>query len=413
MSTRDKLYTFDVVSARFDLNTIKCSLQKLIKYCEPESTYVYRGPHSSKTAREKSVHALEQIFASLIKLDADNKSPNIACPSDQLQIILSQNGTCDHKHYEDRLQSFESELSNVKASTNDLRNTVLAMLVSSKSHTTTAEVTTIPSSVLQSDYPPLSRPRSSSVKRKSNDSEVEASVPDNMFQFPKEHIKQNARRDKKQKVSDENNSAPMTPSNSQSSRQPPRREFKWGKSDDTSGGFTGAVPEVFISSCKPETDIDNVKSHLVTRGIKVVKVVQASHNDAYRKSFRVSVESFNDYESLVSGENVPRFVKVRRYIPPRRHIDNSSWDSRPANKHLDYISSVNELNSLSLGILTSPVIPHASAIKNLVSGITVPESHSASTSAHDGTIVSKSLSPNNVSNTNITTHTAISTNTSV
>ena len=73
--------------------------------------------------------------------------------------------------------------------------------------------------------------------------------------------------------------------------------------------------------------LKHLSSHLITRGIKVTDVKLASHKDAFRKSFVITVESISDYESLLSGEHIPKFVRVREYIPPRSNVNSRSWDT--------------------------------------------------------------------------------------
>ena len=66
-----------------------------------------------------------------------------------------------------------------------------------------------------------------------------------------------------------------------------------------------------------------MKAHLVRHDIKVLEVKQVSHEQAPFKSFKIVVEKQEDYNKLISGECVPQYVRVKRYIPPRsERVDN-------------------------------------------------------------------------------------------
>ena len=380
MMTRDKAYIQEVVCSRFDLEAIVKARGLIFKYCEPNKSSVYRGPNSSKTLREKAIHAFQGIFSKLSELDVASKSPIIACSSDDLNSLLSSNGPCDHMHVDHRLEKLESDISELKrieSSVNDLKQTVIALITSPS---LSAEVTDKPQCAVPylTDYPPFQRNRSSSVrsvKRTRSESEQqsahdmdtgrEESVQQGEFIFPRTHLKQQDKRDKRQKVLSEGNSYANVTDKGTPKHTSYRERSNWGKfSVNTSNGFSAAVPDGFIFGCSMQTDADTIKSHLMNRGLKVKNVELVSHERAVRRSFRVIVDTISDFENLVSGEHIPKFIRVRRYIPPRKTPGNQSWDSKKPpfvndpNKQL-YQSQLNELNLLGKDMLTSPVISQA------------------------------------------------------
>ena len=67
-------------------------------------------------------------------------------------------------------------------------------------------------------------------------------------------------------------------------------------------------------SCRKDTSADIIKVHLERQALKVKSVVQKSHEDAARRSFKVSVEASDDFDKLLSCKFTPRYVKVKKYI---------------------------------------------------------------------------------------------------
>ena len=82
----------------------------------------------------------------------------------------------------------------------------------------------------------------------------------------------------------------------------------------SSPGFSGMLPDAFIYRCTKDSKADIIKDDLTARGIKVKSVVLKSHVDAEATSFKIAVEDFQDYENLLSGKYLPKFVKVKQFI---------------------------------------------------------------------------------------------------
>ena len=87
MISKDKTYVQEATCAKFQLSTIKEAYELLFNHANPEKAFSYRGPNQS-TIREKSVHAFNEIYKTLQKLDSDQKSPVIAWPSEEWRSIL-------------------------------------------------------------------------------------------------------------------------------------------------------------------------------------------------------------------------------------------------------------------------------------------------------------------------------------
>ena len=79
-------------------------------------------------------------------------------------------------------------------------------------------------------------------------------------------------------------------------------------------GFSGTVPDVFIYRCSKDTSADRIKVHLESQAIKVKSVLLKSHEDAASRSFKVCVETSDDFDKLLSRKFTPRYVKVKQYI---------------------------------------------------------------------------------------------------
>ena len=386
LKNHDQAYVQDVVIEKFVLSAIRDARERLFRYCAPTVKYDYRGPLKSSHPRVKSLHALQYIFTKLKELDSINQVPSIACPSDQLQSLLQIN---ERRLHDDRLQKLEGEINGLKqlsSSHNDLKNLVTSLLNSRQ----------VPISQPVNDDPQRSRSASVSVKRKSESNQPSPDVmeveSEGEFKLPSYQRKQLERRDLKRQRLD----IPIPGALAQSTpkRLPPKPQAVWGKSSTSANtGFGGAVPQAFIFSCAIDTEPEKVKSHLITRGIKVTDVKLASHKDAFRKSFVITVESISDYESLLSGEHIPKFVRVREYIPPRSNVNSRSWDTAarkpsfmnnpqvipsPVTKFQHAINGIEKLDSTlmrenELAAAASTALT-AHAIKDIITSVTTDTS---------------------------------------
>ena len=79
-------------------------------------------------------------------------------------------------------------------------------------------------------------------------------------------------------------------------------------------GFSGKVPDAFIYGCSKDTRSQAIKEHLVSKGIGVKSVTLKSHDEAKSSSFKVCVDTVDDFERLLSRKFIPKYVKVKEYI---------------------------------------------------------------------------------------------------
>ena len=103
-----------------------------------------------------------------------------------------------------------------------------------------------------------------------------------------------------------------------------RRQANWGKAS-ISGGLAGAVPELFVFNCAGGPDEQIVKSYLESCELVINNVKRMSPVDAFKHSFRITVATFEDYDKLLSGGILPRFVGVKKFVYGRRKVEGDQW----------------------------------------------------------------------------------------
>lgn len=352
MQSRDKAYITDAVCAKFSLDTIKQAREIILETCDPQQPRpAYQGPNGNKTVREKAVHAFEMIFIKLNHLD-QAKSPTFACPSNELHLLIDHNAIAsnDLKAMSERLRVLESSHA-------ELKGTVTGMIANP---IVSANQSTTPS-LINSVFAPATRDRSDSVRSTkrnlSTGSDMEAEEASGDFTLPKRQLKNIDR--KRRKLSASYSSVLKDGSPKPTSRN---HQFSWGKSEDALvEGFSGVVPDVFIYHCSPGSNGDAIKLDLINKGLKIKNVELKSNENANLRSFRVSVETREDYDKLMSGVHIPMHVKFRKYIHfnhQRKVVNhsasgpkssNSTFTSRSLRNHLA------ELDELGSAVVRTPV----------------------------------------------------------
>lgn len=287
-----------IICANFDLDAIKFARHLIFSYCAQSSEYVYNAPSDERSDDEKRAHAFEGIYSRLDLLRKGSLPPLvIACPSSDLHAPISEKLRSHNTANDIRLKKLEDSHA-------DLCKTVMSIVNKSRA---TPFVST-----------PMLRARSPSVKRNRS---MTSDVNDG-FTLPKRQTKRRKKRSKS--PAGKSDTDVELESNRSPTRVSKKHSFTWGKSEDTTAGFSGMVPDAFIYRCSPDTEAGVVKNHLCKRGLKIKTVELKSHKDASTKSFKVSVESFDDYELLLSGVHVPKCAKVRRYIHfKHRDLENT------------------------------------------------------------------------------------------
>ena len=142
-------------------------------------------------------------------------------------------------------------------------------------------------------------------------------------------------------------------------RENTRKLYSEGTSSvSSSPGFSGKVPYMFMYRCSKDSKADIIKDDLTARGIKVKSVVRKSHVDAEASSFKIAVEGYSDYEKLLSGKHLPKFVKVKQYIyysdyKRSRNVRTPSFVNQPYSSSSPISSTGNDTHD-SVKICYSP-----------------------------------------------------------
>ena len=345
MINKDRNSVQEAVCGKFNVQTIKSAYEVLFGVTNPGENFSYRGPNKA-TMREKAAHAFNEIFKSLQKLDAQNKMPTIACPSEELHTLLPGNGQFDIQAFDTRLRSMENEITRLKT----LEKTVSDMKATLPNNNSSFPA--IPQnnrqprerSRLMSIRSNSSRPSHPSPKRTRVESDSDGSTDDdNPFQIPKYNKRKDLQREKKRKSSNDITSfSEILKSAIDKEPSKPamkRRPAVWGKSQTTtSSSLKSAVSDIFMFNCSTDMTEDLIASNLQSCNIDVRKVKMMSHAESARRSFKISVSSYDDYDKLMSGEMLPRGIAVRKFIYPRRDVDTE------VNKFIQHSEA--ELNSL-------------------------------------------------------------------
>ena len=123
-------------------------------------------------------------------------------------------------------------------------------------------------------------------------------------------------------ISREVNNQPITQNKS-------KKPGVFGKSKSTKiSSFKGVpreIPKAFIYRCAQQANEKDVSEWLIEEKINVTDVKLASHENAFFKSFIVSVNKKEDFDKLLTGEHLPEGIGVRRYYRPRAEPE---WKQR-------------------------------------------------------------------------------------
>ena len=349
MGCETKLSIQNIVCSKFELDVLKTARETLYKSLAPDEPYRYNGPKSSTTDAEKSVHALEGILTKLQQLDRNASSIVFACPSYDFSIINPSSGNSvgdDISMFRmNKMEKDIDELKSMKSRFDDLQNTVIAMI-------TSADVPPPRPALIPTgdpnEFPPIPRDRSASTvsnkRTRGSESDVDPFTVNDGFRLSRNQRKKVFRDEKRQKVSSTSGTESYankiingTP------KVPKKKQFQWGKAtEDPSSGFKGLIPELFITRCSVDTQPEQVANHLQLKGITIKKIERKSREEAPFKSFKITVNSSEDFEKILSGEPLPHHVQVRKWIYYTNKNNESSFKK-----------SLAELDSLEKSILNS------------------------------------------------------------
>ena len=330
MISNDKDSVQDRVCSKFDCATIKAAYEALFKCVKPTEKFTYRGP-TKGSDREKQVHAFNEVYKMLSNLDAQGISPVIACPSDALHTVLPVGGLPNQFLYEDRLRTLEKEVMRIKYlenSVSDIKKEV-SSLKSSNKPSFPALPAALPrrfrsNSVISNASRGRSISAASSKRGRSEDDESGAvsSNEENEFQVPKNQRKKKLYQEKRLKVLEGQSRYSDMVKSGTPAKNKKRRDAVWGKSN-SSDILSGAIPDIFLFNCSASSSEELVSDHLKRNAVNVTNVKLISHQNARKRSFKLSVASYSDFDKVLNpeGEILPRGVGARKYFHPK----NNEW----------------------------------------------------------------------------------------
>lgn len=317
MAAKDKSYIQDAVVSRFSLEVVMVARETLHTHCSPKEKYAYRGPNKVVNVRDRSIHAFDGIYSKCVELDALNRMPVIACPSEDLGILLSFNN--DPIVVDARFRQIENEISELKRTFHQYTDVVRSN-------------NPLPTVDQASSIPPATRRRlvSESNKRRRTDNGVEylSESEDDEFKLPRDQVKKLERRTYSDRLKD-------APPNSDrqlslANKKPNRPPATWGKAKSLNNShLSGSPPEIFMFKCRLNVEEENVKEHFKALEIDLPEVCKMTkHAEARSHSFKLTVATAEDYEKILTGNYTPPYVGVRRFIPAKRIINKENSNSQ-------------------------------------------------------------------------------------
>ena len=325
-SHRDKEHIYNVILSRFNLEALKEARQIIYTYSDPDERYAYRGPYSVSNPREKCAHAFDGIFVKMDELDGKDLMPVIACPSDDMALLLSLHN--DPVAVDDRFKKLEKEVSEMRTALSVVTSSAQAAPGDGKSWPGLSSIQPSTRNRLLSES--NKRRRTEAGETPGSESEVESSAED--------HVPKDQRR-KWTKVSYSRKLSQNVPSKSREEnpgvKKNNRPKATWGKSKTAASvDLSGPPPEIFMMNCRKTIEEENVRRHFESHGITLTEVKKASHDDARRNSFVLTMANRDDYNKILSGDLIPQDVGVRTYISRPRRYNPGSSQSNPINDFL-------------------------------------------------------------------------------
>jgi hypothetical protein len=310
MSCRPKSHIQGVICSRFNLDALKEARKIICTYNNTEP-YAYRGPNKVPNIRDKSIHAFDGIFDKLMELDANDIMPTIACPSEDMGLLLSLHN--DPIKVDDRFRSLEEDIRGLRHTL----QTVMRSVSSNPDHPTLQQASAIQPNMrarLNSESSKRRRTEEGEVAGSESDSELQM---EGEFTLPPAQLKRLNRRTYSGQVRNGSTSAEKDKPTG-ADKKTSRPKAIWGKSDTvTKEHLSGPPPEIFMMNCSLHIKEENVKQHFVSLGINVLEVEKKSHEKARKNSFVITPSAREDYDKIMSGDHLPRDVGVRQYFRRR------------------------------------------------------------------------------------------------
>ena len=354
MSCRDKEHIQNVICSRFSLDALKEAREILYTYSDPEERYVYRGPNKVVNVRDRCSHAFDGIFSKLGELDGKDKMPKIACPSEDMGLLLSLHS--DPIAVDDRFRALEKQTKDLQQRFQELASTI----VNNDNEFPRLQV---PSGIQPSTRTRLAsengkRRRTEEGETPGSDTEYDSSMED--FTLPHGQLKKLARRSyRSQAIKPPVENSLNSKGNERKFTRP---KATWGKSNGvSSGNLCGPPPEIFMMNCRNIIQEENVLEHFKSHNINLVEVKKRSHENARKHSFILTVSNREDYNKILSGDLIPEDVGVRRYRPAR-------YDASKVNlTQADQVSAFLRSSSVEKALLSTTPIPVVS--QNMSDGV--------------------------------------------
>ena len=366
MKSKNKNYIAEATIKSFDITLIKRAKERLFRHVYPNEHYAYNGPHKGQP-RDKLVHAFDLLFSMLMELDAKDCMPVIACPVSELHHLPSMENDSSIIKNDSRLDKVESTLDWVKA---QLESFVLVNAASgihprqrqrlnsgAKRHkpdddddddddisVDSIEVTnpeTLLEAIRRDEMPPLPPPVGS-------------------FEQPKYNIRKAQKRERHPLVTASRKSWSSLARSAAHKEQPKSTMSKkppnWGKCTESSELLSGSPPDIFLSHCRRSISDENIKDYFSGKGITITKVQKMSHEDAQWNSFRISVNKYDEFTKIMSGDIIPKEIAVRQYYRARYNAPSkSSAVNHPHNdRHLPSDKVISSTESLMQYISDAP-----------------------------------------------------------
>ena len=328
LSSRDKLHIREKVCSNFSLEQVKAAREILFTTLDPNARYTYRGPSAkSASEREKIFDAYEGIYNKMVKLDSDNSTPVFSVPSTELIDLMSLHDSSQSRHIscEDKFKKMEDRFMELHATFNNFTKII----------TSTNPLPSVKGKSISKSIPPATRDRlmSNASKRSASDVSDEEIVPDDVasgdddaFILPRRQYRKKARMNSNNSTNQQKSkSENPVPSYSQMTQKMAKLPATKG-TVKTAATFRAAVPDIFLFNCHVKCTSKDIAEYFGPFDIKIRKIERKSHELSARSSFKISPETKDDYDKILSAEFLPEEVCARKYIFRRGRINTERKD---------------------------------------------------------------------------------------
>ena len=333
MASKDKTYIQDAVISRFSWEALKDATEVLYNT-------TYRGPNLTPNVRDRSIHAFNRIYTKFVELDALQQLPVIACPSEDLGLLLSFNN--DPIVIDSRFKKLENEMAELKRTFHQYTEAIAVK----NPFPSIEQASSIPASTRRRLVSESSKRRrtENGIEYSQSESESEVASNEEEFKLPKKQEKKLGRK----LYSDRLKTAPPPNGKTPPNKKQNRPTAMWGKGNSlNTNHLSGSPPDIFMFCCKVNVEEEDVRNHFKAQDIELLKVCKMTkHAEARSHSFKLTVSKSEDYDKILTGNHTPQYVGVRRFIPARRVNNKENSDSRIANNGMrDFLNNSPQTSS--------------------------------------------------------------------